>query len=88
MTEKRSIFESLMHRRVPQLVGMYIAATWLVIELGDWMTERFNLPAILTSYVFVAMLAMNRSTVKSRDKNANLQAVRLYILTFRGRVLA
>ena len=58
MTEKRSIFESLMHRRVPQLVGMYIAATWMVIELGDWMTERFNLPAILTSYVFVAMLAM------------------------------
>ncbi len=58
MTEKRSIFESLMHRRVPQLVGMYIAASWLVIELGDWMTERFNLPATLTSYVFVAMLAM------------------------------
>ena len=58
MTEKRSIFEGLMHRRVPQLVGMYIAATWLVIELGDWMTERFNLPATLTSYVFVAMLAM------------------------------
>ena len=47
-----------MHRRVPQLVGMYIAATWLVIELGDWITERFNLPATLTTYVFVAMLAM------------------------------
>jgi len=47
-----------MHRRVPQLMGMYIAATWLIIELGDWMTERFNLPATLTSYVFVATLAM------------------------------
>jgi hypothetical protein len=58
MTENSSITESLMHRRVPQFVGMYIAATWLVIELGDWVTERFNLPAELTSYVFVAMLVM------------------------------
>ncbi len=58
MTEKRSMFENLMHRRVPHVVGIYIAATWLVIELGDWMTERFNLPATLTSYVFVAMLVM------------------------------
>ena len=47
-----------MYRRVPQLVGMYIAATWLVIELGDWITERFNLPAEMTTYVFVAMLVM------------------------------
>ena len=47
-----------MHRRVPQLVGMYVAATWLMIELGDWMTERFSLPPNLTSYVFIAMLVM------------------------------
>lgn len=58
MTEDRSAFDNLMYRRVPQFVGMYIAATWLVIELGDWMTERFSLPVALTTYVFVAMLAM------------------------------
>ena len=58
MTEQRSFLENLMHRRVPQIVGMYVAATWLVIELGDWVTERFNLPTIVTSYVFVAMLVM------------------------------
>ena len=58
MTEKRPISDSLIHRRVPQFVGMYIAATWLVIELGDWVTERFNLPGALTSYVFVVMLVM------------------------------
>ena len=58
MTEKPPISESLIHRRVPQFVGMYIAATWLVIELGDWVTERFNLPGALTSYVFVVMLVM------------------------------
>jgi tetratricopeptide (TPR) repeat protein len=58
MTEKRSTIGNLAHRRVPQFVGMYIAATWLVIELGDWVTERFNMPATLTSYVFVVMLVM------------------------------
>ncbi|MGI9201639.1 MAG: hypothetical protein ACR2QL_11305, partial [Woeseiaceae bacterium] len=58
MTENLSFFENLMHRRVPQIVGMYVAATWLVIELGDWVTERFNLPTLVTSYVFVAMLVM------------------------------
>lgn len=58
MTADRSFTANLAHRRVPQLVGMYIAATWLVIELGDWMTERFSLPPNLTSYVFIAMLVM------------------------------
>ena len=58
MTEATSWFENLKRRRVPQFAGVYIAATWLVIELGDWVTERFNLPGFLTSYVFVAMLVM------------------------------
>lgn len=58
MSADGSVLHNLMHRRVPQIVGMYIAASWLVIELGDWVTERSALPPNLTSYVFVAMLVM------------------------------
>ena len=58
MAETKSLFENLKHRRVPQITGMYIAAMWLVIELGDWVTERFSLHGNLTSFVFVAMLVM------------------------------
>ena len=58
MAQTESLFENLMHRRVPQIAGMYIAAMWLVIELGDWVTERFSLHGNLTSFVFVAMLVM------------------------------
>jgi hypothetical protein len=58
MSTNRSIPGNLMQRRVPQIVGMYVAASWLVIELGDWATQRFGLPANLTSYVFVAMIVM------------------------------
>jgi tetratricopeptide (TPR) repeat protein len=63
MTDQSTLFENLVHRRVPQIVGMYVAATWLVIELGDWVTERFSLPPTVTSYVFVAMLAMMPAVV-------------------------
>ncbi|MDJ0918300.1 MAG: tetratricopeptide repeat protein [Woeseiaceae bacterium] len=58
MAKSESLFQNLMHRRVPQITGMYIAAMWLVIELGDWVTERFGLAGNLTSYVFIAMLVM------------------------------
>jgi len=58
MTDKPTLIENLKQRRVPQYVGMYVAATWLVIELGDWVTERFGFSASVTSYVFVAMVVM------------------------------
>ena len=58
MTAKPTFFENLNQRRVLQYVGMYVGATWLVIELGDWVTERFGFSASITSYVFVAMLVM------------------------------
>ena len=58
MAETQSLLENLKRRHVPQIAGMYIAAMWLVIELGDWVTDRFGLPGNLTSFVFVAMLVM------------------------------
>ncbi len=58
MSSEPTLFDNLIKRRVFPIVGMYIAATWLVIELGDWITERFALPPNLTSYVFVAMIVM------------------------------
>ena len=58
MSNPDSLFRNLAHRRVPQIAGMYIAAMWLVIELGDWVTDRFGLPGNLTSFVFIAMLVM------------------------------
>ncbi len=59
MSEKKAGFiDNLWQRRVPQIVGIYIAAVWMAVEIGDWMVERFGLPPSLTSYIFVAMIAM------------------------------
>ncbi len=54
--QKQSLIKELIDRRVPQIVGLYIAATWMMIEMGDWMTERFNTPEAITSYIFIGML--------------------------------
>ncbi|MDJ0656148.1 MAG: tetratricopeptide repeat protein [Xanthomonadales bacterium] len=54
----RSLISNLLHRRVPQFLGIYIAATWMAVEIGDWMIERFPVPEALTSYIFIGMIAM------------------------------
>ncbi len=53
---EQSLVKQLIERRVPQIAGLYIAATWMMIEMGDWMTERFNTPDTITSYIFIGML--------------------------------
>lgn len=53
--EQTSFFKNLIRRRVPQIIGLYIAATWMMIEIGDWMIGRFHLSAEITSYIFIGM---------------------------------
>jgi len=57
MTHKKSVFAELIERRIPQILGMYVAAVWLAVEIGDWMSERFDVPAQVSSYVFVIMIS-------------------------------
>ncbi len=53
-----TFFSELWRRRVPQILGFYVAATWMAVEIGDWMIERFSLPQDLTSYVFIGMVVL------------------------------
>ena len=48
----------LKERRVIQLVGVYIAASWLAIEFLDFLTDRYALSPYLIDLVFLAMGAM------------------------------
>ncbi len=57
------VMHNLFERRVPQIVGVYIAAAWMMIEIGDWVTERFMLPSVVTSYIFVLMLVFLPSVI-------------------------
>ncbi|MFK7888422.1 MAG: tetratricopeptide repeat protein [Gammaproteobacteria bacterium] len=53
-----SLLNELMARRVPQIVGLYVAGTWMAIEIGDWLIEKFGLPASITAYIFIGLAAL------------------------------
>ncbi|TDR22644.1 tetratricopeptide repeat protein [Marinicella litoralis] len=57
MTRKKSLLTELAERRIPQILGMYVAAVWLAVEIGDWMSERFDVPTQFSSYVFVILIS-------------------------------
>ncbi len=57
MTEKKSLLAELIERRIPQILGVYIATVWLAVEVSEWMSERFDVPVQTSSYVFVIMIA-------------------------------
>ncbi|MEM9303866.1 MAG: tetratricopeptide repeat protein [Pseudomonadota bacterium] len=63
MSQDGSFFSEVMRRRVPQLVGVYVAATWMMVEIGDWASERLGASADLTTMLFVIMAAMLPSVV-------------------------
>jgi len=53
----------LFSRRVPQIIGIYIAATWMMIEIGDWIVERFHIAPEITSYIFIGMIFLIPSVI-------------------------
>lgn len=63
MSESESFARQLMRRRVPQIVGAYIAALWLAVEMGGWMTEQLGLPSAYSFYLFVLFIACLPSVI-------------------------
>lgn len=48
----------LMRRRVPSIVGLYLAAGWGLLEFTDWATGRFEIPASLQDGVVVTWVVL------------------------------
>ncbi len=61
--EKQAFFRELIERRIPYVIGGYVAAVWLLVEIGDWVSERFSLSSDLSTYIFVGALALLPSVV-------------------------
>ena len=58
MERSDGILKQIIARRVPQIIGLYIAATWMTVEIGEWVTEQLGLSSGLVFYVFVLMVAL------------------------------
>lgn len=63
MSNNTSTFEEIIARRIPHIIGMYIAAVWLAVEIADWMSDRFSVSDQFSSYVFVGMLSFIPSVI-------------------------
>ena len=63
MDKKTKLIEEIFTRRIPHIIGMYIAAVWLAVEIADWMSDRFNVSQQFSSYVFIGMLTFIPSVI-------------------------
>jgi TolB-like protein/thioredoxin-like negative regulator of GroEL len=46
---------AVIERRIPQILGIYLAAGWGLIEFTDWAAEEFAIAAPLVIFVFVGL---------------------------------
>jgi len=50
--------KELMRRRVPQIVGAYLAGGWILLEFTDWTVNRYVLSPHLTDFVVASWLLL------------------------------
>jgi TolB-like protein len=52
------LFQDLLKRRVPQILGIYLAVGWGVLEFVDWLIGRYEVTPRLADVSLVAWVAM------------------------------
>jgi hypothetical protein len=52
----------LFRRRIPQILGAYLIASWAVLEFADWAVNRYLLSPYLVDFAF-ALLALMAPSV-------------------------
>lgn len=53
-----SFFKDLISRRVPQILGGYLAASWILLEFMDWLVRRYPISPHLVEFCLVFLAAM------------------------------
>jgi tetratricopeptide (TPR) repeat protein len=48
----------LLHRRVPHIVGAYLATSWILLEFTDWAVDQYALSPNLTNFVVTGLLLL------------------------------
>lgn len=52
------MMKELLQRRVPQIVGAYLAAGWLILEFTDWAVNRYVLSTHLEDFIVVGWVLL------------------------------
>jgi hypothetical protein len=53
-----TIVKDLIQRRVPQILGIYLATSWAIIEFLDWLINRFSISPHLPEFGLVILASM------------------------------
>jgi len=80
-------FKDLIRRRVPQILGVYLVACWLIVQFVKWMANRFMLSPHLPDFSLVVLLSMVPAVsilayfqrIGSRDKFVKLKKISLLV---------
>ena len=56
--EKISLFKDLLKRRVPQIIGVYLAGCWAFIQFIIWIVDEFALSPYLPQLSFILLVSM------------------------------
>ncbi|MBT8404984.1 MAG: hypothetical protein KJP18_14070, partial [Gemmatimonadetes bacterium] len=52
------MMRQLLHRRVPQIVGAFLATSWILLEFTDWAVDQYALSPNLTNFVVSGLLLL------------------------------
>ncbi len=52
------VMRQLLNRRVPQIAGAYLAASWILLEFTDWAVGQYALSPALTNFVVTTLLLL------------------------------
>ena len=58
-----SFFKDLIHRRVPQIIGVYIAVSWGIVQFTDWIVNRYLLSPHLVDLALVILMSLIPSSL-------------------------
>jgi tetratricopeptide (TPR) repeat protein len=56
--ERVSFFKNLLNRRVPQILGGYLAGSWIVLEFLDWLVRRYPVSPHLVDFCLVILASL------------------------------
>ena len=56
-TKNRSISSELFRRRVPQILAIYGAGCWTIVQIVEWVIDRYLISPYLTELCLIGMLS-------------------------------
>ena len=58
LASPKTLFQDLMNRRVPHILGIYFAVGWGILQFIDWSVNRYILSPHLVDFTLTSILSL------------------------------